>query len=58
MDSDIKYLLDKIVSSTEDTKRICDDMKRKLQELDLREIRDIVKEIKSRVEIVESKIQK
>ncbi len=59
MDSDTKYELDKIQSSIEDMRRLnLDDIKRKLQDLDLREIKDMLRDIKSRLESIESKIQK
>ncbi len=59
MDSDTKYQLDKIQSSIEDMRRLnLDDIKRKLQDLDLREIKDMLRDIKSRLESIESKIQK
>ena len=59
MDSDIKSMLDKIVSSIDDMKRInLSDIKQKLQDLDLREIKSMLSDIKSRVESIENKIQK
>ncbi|KKT25358.1 MAG: hypothetical protein UW11_C0029G0009 [Parcubacteria group bacterium GW2011_GWA2_43_9b] len=69
MDSDLKYQLDKIVDSIDDIKRRnlddikrklegLDEIKQKLQDIDLREIKDMLRDIKSRLESIEGKIQK
>ena len=59
MDSDIKYALDAITTKIDDIKRInFDDIKRKIDDLHIGEIKEMLRDIKSRVEIIESKIQK
>lgn len=59
MDSDIKDQFSKIISMIEEMKRSnLEGIKQKVDALDLREITSMLREIKSRVEIVESKIQK
>ncbi|MDD2753640.1 MAG: hypothetical protein PHT44_03470 [Candidatus Portnoybacteria bacterium] len=59
MDSDIKDQFSKIISMIEEMKRSnLEGLKQKVDALDLREITGMLREIKSRVEIIESKIQK
>ena len=59
MESDIKYEFEKIITKIEDMRRInLGEIKQKLQDLDPREIKDMLRDIKSRLESIESKIQK
>lgn len=59
MDSDLKYEFGKITDSINDLKRNgLDEIKRKIQDIDLSSIKDTLGEIKNRLEAIESKLQK
>lgn len=59
MDSDLKYELEKIANLVDDIKRnSLREIKEKLREMDLNEIKYALSDIKSRLSSLESKIQK
>ncbi len=59
MEDDIKYQFEKIITLIEDIKRInLADIKQKLQDLDPRETKEMLRDIKNRLDNIESKIQK
>jgi len=59
MEDDIKYQFEKIITMLEDIKRLnLADIKQKLSDLDPRDTKEALRGIKSRLDNIESKIQK
>jgi len=59
MENDIKYQLEKIITMIEEMKRISlAEIKQKIQDIEAREIKETLREIKNRLDSLESKIQK
>lgn len=59
MEDDIKYQFEKIITMLEDIKRLnLADIKQKLSDLDPRDTKEALREIKNRLDNIESKIQK
>ena len=59
MEDDIKYQFEKIITMLEDMKRLnLADIKQKLSDFDPRDTKEMLREIKSRLDEIESKIQK
>jgi len=59
MESDIKYEFEKIMTKLEDLRRLnLTEIKQKIEEINGREIKEALRDIKSRLENIESKIQK
>lgn len=59
MEDDTKYQFEKIITMLEDMKRLTlAEIKQKLSDLEPRETKEMLREIKSRLDDIESKIQK
>jgi len=59
MEDDIKYQFEKIITMLEDIKRLnLADIKQKLSDLDPRDTKEMLREIKNRLDNIESRIQK
>lgn len=59
MDNDIKYQFEKIITLIEDIKRInLAEIKQKIQDIEARDIKEMLRNIKSQLDKIESKIQK
>ena len=59
MESDIKYEFEKIITKLDDFKRLnFSELKQKIEEINGREIKEALRDIKSRLEDIENKIQK
>ena len=59
MEDDIKYQFERIITMIEDMKRLnLAEIKQNIQDIGAREIKETLREIKSRLDNIESKIQK
>lgn len=59
MEDDIKYQFEKIITMLEDMKRLnLSEIKQNIQDIGARDIKETLREIKSRLDNIESKIQK
>jgi len=59
MESEIKYEFEKIMTKLEDIRRLnLTEIKQKIEEINGREIKESLRDIKSRLESLENKIQK
>jgi hypothetical protein len=59
MEDDIKYQFEKIITMIEDMKRLnLAEIKQKIQDIEARDIKEALREIKNRLDDIESKIQK
>jgi hypothetical protein len=59
MEDDIKYQFEKIITMIEDMKRLnLAEIKQKIQDIEARDIKEALREIKSRLDDIENKIQK